>query len=317
MIRGKSISLKVISDKLIQLVPELLLLQVFYSIFKFYVQYFTYLYIKLNNFLVTITNRFINKSISIKSNLIPSLTSIYKREGTLSDVWFACNLITIVCGSIWFYLQWQNNYKRFYAYDITTWTALIGYFTTSISQLNSIFKKSQPKMAWSKPSNSVVAFLKSETTFMLIITELILESTTNSYKIAFLVFHSVLMLLGLIECSHNKAPVSFIAPLKGLLLFSFCMVEILVMGVFWLETLKHGFDKALLFTVCYSLRWEDSRTNQIAKNIKSYIRQLRQNKLNESQPLQAPVPIEKSAIQEFKRLTSFGFDTFSIISDIH
>ncbi|RLV91473.1 hypothetical protein JA1_003834 [Spathaspora sp. JA1] len=135
-----------------------------------------------------------------------------------------------------------------------------------------------------------------------------------------LMFHSMLSLLGVVESYQNNNPRLSVLPFKGILLFVFSLIEILVMGVFWIETLNQaGFNKAILFTICYLLKWEDSRTNQIVQNTTTYIRQLQENKksTNPDLKLEPPDSTKISYSQEFKRLTSFGFDTFSIISDIH
>lgn len=342
MVKVTPLSLQTAINNIIFIAPELSFLRFFSILIEFYAACFIFLYktikITVMNFLKNFTNS-VNKFGS-------SYLLIYNSHGKdfMADVWVGCKATTIICGLIWFFHYYSpNESKQHYAYLLATSSSLVGHLTCAIYQIKHFvilfnssrvtFDRNRIRLIHDSRikiiDDPIPSVLRNETTFMLVTSGLILTSPGNSFKLLYVLLHSLLGLLGLIKVesgmliksSLGKPSWSFSRfSIKNKLLFLSTCLENIVMIRFWYEAFKYGsIERIILFTSYYLLKWEHLTTAKaIVRWIFSTFAGLhkRLTKSKKDKRLFSTVANNHHHFIPEDTL-KIDFDNFSIISDLH
>lgn len=279
------ISFHTLMKYIITIIPEVSYL---ISFLQFYYTYFTGLLFLLSR--IRIRN--------IQKETTKIIFSLYKNEGALYDFWFSCNIITITTGMIWAFLKHNANSKSKDALVVIIISSVLRFSVMSAHQI----KQYTLKRNWLPNAKYVLnvpitRFLQMDSTCMLVIAELFLESKQGISKVALLVLHSILSLLGVFDFEMTKR----VLPYQHVYLFVFGLLENWILVLFWYECRN---SKAILYTLCYLLKWNGNTASQSVNLIITLVLKFTKND-------------ETATKMESDRIASFGFDCFSIISDLH
>lgn len=284
------ISFESIMKYILNFVPEL---SIVIPIFQFYSYFLTSLFNSLVNFKYQNFQKIISKIIF----------SFYKNEGSFYDFWFSCNIISIVTGIIWFFLKYsstnvEKSYNAFMVLIITSFCrfacSLTNQIATYLKSFKFKYRLTSPRIRANPP---LLQILQHDNTCMLIITELIFETRQCPSKIAFLVIHSVFSLLGIFDFEITKRSI----PYRNYFLFAFGICENWLLLQFWVE---NGKSQAILYSLCYLLKWYGNTSRQSVLLTMSLVSRF---------VIQEDIPKKEN----IKRISSFGFDCFSVISDVN
>ena len=281
------ISFQTMIKYIITIIPEVSYL---ISFFRFYYTYFAGLLILLSR--IKIRN--------LQKETTKIIFSLYKNEGALYDFWFSCNIITITTSMIWGFLNYNANNKSKDALVVVIISSVLRFSIMSVHQIKRyIHALKRNRISNTKYVSNVpiTKFLQMDSTCMLVIAELFLESSHCLSKVTLLAMHSIFSLLGVFDFEMTKR----VLPYQNVYLFVFGLLENWVLVLFWYECKN---SKAILYTFCYLLKWNGNTASQSVNLIITLV--LKFTKNNES-----------ATKMESDRIASFGFDCFSIISDFH
>ncbi|KAL6449835.1 hypothetical protein SBY92_002306 [Candida maltosa Xu316] len=282
------ISFQSITKSLITIVPEL----------SYVIPIFQYYYYYLYSLVRAISTINYQNILKESSKIIFSL---YKNEGAFYDLWFSCNIITIVTSVIWMFLKYQSNNKSYNAFIIITISSLVRFASVSFNQIDTFIRTlnivavSSPRF---KSHSPIVKILQSDNTCMFVIAELFFESKECYSKVMLLLIHSIFSLLGIFDFELTKRSI----PYKEVFLFVFGILENWLLVVLWIEFKD---SRAILYSMCYLLKWQGNTARQsvllLLESVSYFFTSLK-NEIPRKDP---------------KRISSFGFDCFSIITDIN
>lgn len=279
------ISFHTLMKYIITIIPEVSYL---ISFLQFYYTYFTGLLFLLSR--IRIRN--------IQKETTKIIFSLYKNEGALYDFWFSCNIITITTGMIWAFLKHNANSKSKDALVVIIISSVLRFSVMSAHQIKQYtFKRNWLPNAKYVSNVPITKFLQMDSTCMLVIAELFLESKQGISKVALLVLHSILSLLGVFDFEMTKR----VLPYQHVYLFVFGLLENWILVLFWYECRN---SKAILYTLCYLLKWNGNTASQSVNLIITMVLKITKND-------------DTATKMESDRIASFGFDCFSIISDLH
>lgn len=279
------ISFHTLMKYIITIIPEVSYL---ISFLQFYYTYFTGLLFLLSR--IRIRN--------IQKGTTKIIFSLYKNEGALYDFWFSCNIITITTGMIWAFLKHNANSKSKDALVVIIISSVLRFSVMSAHQIKQYtLKRNWLPNAKYVSNVPITRFLQMDSTCMLVIAELFLESKQGISKVALLVLHSILSLLGVFDFEMTKR----VLPYQHVYLFVFGLLENWILVLFWYECRN---SKAILYTLCYLLKWNGNTASQSVNLIITLVLKFTKND-------------ETATKMESDRIASFGFDCFSIISDLH
>lgn len=279
------ISFHTLMKYIITIIPEVSYL---ISFLQFYYTYFTGLLFLLSR--IRIRN--------IQKETTKIIFSLYKNEGALYDFWFSCNIITITTGMIWAFLKHNANSKSKDALVVIIISSVLRFSVMSAHQIKQYtLKRNWLPNAKYVSNVPITRFLQMDSTCMLVIAELFLESKQGISKVALLVLHSILSLLGVFDFEMTKR----VLPYQHVYLFVFGLLENWILVLSWYECRN---SKAILYTLCYLLKWNGNTASQSVNLIITLVLKFTKND-------------ETATKMESDRIASFGFDCFSIISDLH
>lgn len=279
------ISFHTLMKYIITIIPEVSYL---ISFLQFYYTYFTGLLFLLSR--IRIRN--------IQKETTKIIFSLYKNEGALYDFWFSCNIITITTGMIWAFLKHNANSKSKDALVVIIISSVLRFSVMSAHQIKQYtLKRNWLPNAKYVSNVPITRFLQMDSTCMLVIAELFLESKQGISKVTLLVLHSILSLLGVFDFEMTKR----VLPYQHVYLFVFGLLENWILVLFWYECRN---SKAILYTLCYLLKWNGNTASQSVNLIITLVLKFTKND-------------ETATKMESDRIASFGFDCFSIISDLH
>lgn len=279
------ISFHTLMKYIITIIPEVSYL---ISFLQFYYTYFTGLLFLLSR--IRIRN--------IQKETTKIIFSLYKNEGALYDFWFSCNIITITTGMIWAFLKHNANSKSKDALAVIIISSVLRFSVMSAHQIKQYtLKRNWLPNAKYVSNVPITRFLQMDSTCMLVIAELFLESKQGISKVTLLVLHSILSLLGVFDFEMTKR----VLPYQHVYLFVFGLLENWILVLFWYECRN---SKAILYTICYLLKWNGNTASQSVNLIITMVLKFTKND-------------ETATKMESDRIASFGFDCFSIISDLH
>ncbi|RCK67455.1 hypothetical protein Cantr_02522 [Candida viswanathii] len=282
------ISFLSISKYILTFIPEL---SAVIPIFHFYRYFLTSVYYTITHFNYQTFQKEISKIIF----------SFYKNEGSFYDFWFSCNIIAIVTSVIWIFLKYTggNDEKSYNAFVVLIITSSCRFASVLVNQITNYLKSFRFRYPVNSPrfraNPALLQFLQQDNTCMLIITELIFETKESTSKIALLLLHSVFSLLGVFDFEITKRSI----PYRNYFLFVFGVCENWLLAQLWIENAK---SQAILYSLCYLLKWYGNTARQPVLLAASLVSRFL---------IRDEVPKRETS----KRIASFGFDCFSIISD--
>ena len=142
---------------------------------------------------------------NIQKETTKIIFSLYKNEGALYDFWFSCNIITITTGMIWAFLKHNANSKSKDALVVIIISSVLRFSVMSAHQIKQYtLKRNWLPNAKYVSNVPITRFLQMDSTCMLVIAELFLESKQGISKVALLVLHSILSLLGVFDFEMTK-----------------------------------------------------------------------------------------------------------------
>lgn len=290
------ISFQSLTKYIFTFVPEL---SIVIPIFQFYSYFLKNLYHSIINF----------KFQNFQKEISKIIFSFYKNEGSFYDFWFSCNIISIFTSIIWFFLKFNqinsNDEKSNNAFMVLIITSICRFSSVLLNQIKTYIKSFRFKYRFTSPipppryraNPPILQFVQQDNTCMLIITELIFETKESPSKIAFLLIHSVFSLLGVFDFEITRRSI----PYRNYFLFVFGICENWLLLQFWIE---NGKSQAILYSLCYLLKWYGNTARQsvlLSMNLVSRFL------------IRDEIPKKENT----KRIASFGFDCFSIISDVN
>ena len=199
---------------------------------------------------------------------------------------------------IWAFLKHNANSKSKDALVVIIISSVLRFSVMSAHQIKQYtLKRNWLPNAKYVSNVPITRFLQMDSMCMLVIAELFLESKQGISKVALLVLHSILSLLGVFDFEMTKR----VLPYQHVYLFVFGLLENWILVLFWYECRN---SKAILYTLCYLLKWNGNTASQSVNLIITLVLKFTKND-------------ETATKMESDRIASFGFDCFSIISDLH
>ncbi|CAK9439745.1 uncharacterized protein LODBEIA_P38450 [Lodderomyces beijingensis] len=240
------------------------------------------------------------------------LIRLARTQGSLEDCFLVCNILVLVTGSMWLYLWQIGDPKMKQAYATVVGISLLRFGVSFLRSVRTMATKKSPKYQIKSVSKvnkytaerPVMRVLKEESSCMFFFACSIWDSPPSFFKLLLLVSHSLVAVLKAVDDVKSSKSLEFCKFLFGLL-------ENVVLVVFWCESFeKLQFNYSICYTLTYFMKYEESGTASSSLQIMSMLIQYLYGKF---MPRGGAAPHPQALLQ---RPTSYGFDCFSIVSDL-